>query len=383
MVGAGARLGLLAVLAGGAAAAAGAAAGAATGRRGARDRPGGLAGAVGHTPLVELPSLSRATGRKIWAKCEHLNATNSVKDRAALGMLRAAEEAGRLGGEGGARGIIEATGGNTGIALAQHCAARGYGVTIVVPSNVSTEKIDQMRTFGAEVVLVPGGVPFADPRHYFPTAQRLAGERGLVFLNQFDNDANFRAHFEGTGPEIWQQMEGKLDAFVAAAGTGGTFAGISSFLKERRESVRCVLADCPGSGLKAYVETGEFHGSGEGTLQGGIGISRLTQNFAKAKADAAVFVSDAEALAMAFHLLRHEGLFVGPSAALNVVAAVKVARDLPEGAAVVTVLCDSGERYAKKVYTKRWRAREEAAAAKRGADDALAFLAPPPGAAKD
>ena len=375
MAGAGARLGLVAVLAGGAAAAAGAAAGAASGRRGARERPGGLAGAVGRTPLVELQSLSRATGRQIWAKCENLNPTGSVKDRAALGMLQAAEAAGRLGGEAGGRGVVEATGGNTGIALAQHCAARGYAATLVVPNNVSTEKTDQIRAFGAEVVSAPAGVPFADRRHYFPTAKRLADERGLVFLNQFDNDANFQAHKEGTGPEIWQQLEGKLDAFVAAAGTGGTFAGISSFFKERRGAVRCILADCPGSGLKSFVETGSFSSTGASAVQEGIGIGRLTQNFAKAKADAAVFVSDEEALAMAYYLLRREGIFVGPSAALNVAAAVKVARDLPEGSRVVTVLCDSGDRYLKKLFTPRWRAREEAAAARRGPGDELSFLA--------
>ena len=259
----------------------------------------------------------------------------------------------------------------------------GYRTIIVMPDNQSHEKMDTIRALGAELVTVPP-TKYADCNHFQHVSRRMAEEiDGAIWAGQFDNTANRKAHIETTARELWDQLEGRIDGFTCAAGTGGTFAGISSFLKERREAVRCVLADCPGSGLKAYVETGEFRGSGEGTLQEGIGISRLTQNFAKAKADAAVFVSDAEALAMAFHLLRHEGLFVGPSAALNVVAAVKVARDLPEGAAVVTVLCDSGERYARKIYTKRWRAREEAAAARRGADDALAFLAPPAGAAKD
>lgn len=200
------------------------------------------------------------------------------------------------------------------------------------------------------MLLTPGGVSFQDSRHYYQTAKRRAEEvraKGgkAVFLNQFDNEANFQAHYSGTGPELFAQTAGKIDGFVSGAGTGGTIAGTSAFLKERNPDVQIYLADCPGSGLKSYVERGTFEAAGSTRIQEGIGITRLTKNFERAKVDRAFLVEDDEARAMACYLLRHEGLFVGPSAALNVVGAVKAARELGEGKVIATVVCDGGDRY--------------------------------------
>ena len=218
-------------------------------------------------------------------------------------------------------------------------------------------------------MLLTPAVSFQDSRHYYQTAKRRAEEvqaagGKAVFLNQFDNEANFRAHYEGTGPELFSQTAGKIDCFVSGAGTGGTIAGTSAFLKERNPAVRIYLADCPGSGLKSYVERGTFEAAGSTRIQEGIGITRLTKNFERAKVDRAVFVSDEEAHAMACYLLRHEGLFVGPSAALNVVGAVKAARELGEGKVVATVVCDGGDRYRGKFWhAKTCKACESCTAA--------------------
>lgn len=306
--------------------------------------------AVGNTPLIELRRLSRHLGRRILAKAEFLNPGGSVKDRAALSIVAAAEASGALGPHGT---IVEGTAGNTGIALALVANERGYRSVIVVPDDQSAEKIELLRTFGADVRVVPAA-PFTNESNYYHVARRIARETpGAVWADQFENTANRRAHFEGTGPEIWRQTGGKIDAFVAAAGTGGTIAGVSLALKEHNPKVLTVLCDPMGSALYHYVSRGELVAEGESELEG-IGIKRLTANFSGAPVDRAIRVDDRDAIEMAHWLLECEGLFVGGSAALNVVGAARIACDLPEGSCVVTILCDGGQRYLSRLYNDAW-----------------------------
>lgn len=278
--------------------------------------------------------------------------------------------------------VVEATGGNTGLAIALLTRARGYNCLLTVPEFLATEKISMLRLFGGEVKLQPD-VPFSDPRHYYQTAKALAAEPGSKFVwpDQFENLANFRSHLEQTGPEIWEQTGGQLDAFCCAAGTGGTLAGISQFLKEQKSTLPCWLVDCPGSILADYVQSSgasrePVPGKG-GLIQEGIGIGRITANFTEARVDGAVAASNQEAIDMAYFLLRQEGLFVGPSAAANVAGAVKVACALrlsPEQT-IVTILCDGGERYRSKMYDVDWQKKnnlEPSSAALQG--DSLSFL---------
>jgi cysteine synthase A len=249
--------------------------------------------------------------------------------------------------------IIEATGGNTGIGLALVAAARGYSTCFTMPSNISQDKINLMQTLGARVVLQPV-VPFDDPQHYYHTAERLAKEENAVFLNQFENLSNYSAHFNSTAPEIWSQTQSNIDAFVSSAGTGGTISGCSNYLKEKNPNVQVFLVDPPGSGLLSYVKDGTFESQGS-SLTEGIGIKRLTANFAKAKVDGAFLSTDRETVEMAYFLLRRDGIFVGPSAALNCVGAVKAARRLNKpGATIVTILCDGGERYRNTLYSRSY-----------------------------
>ena len=334
-------------------------------------RPGVLA-AVGNTPLIELRSLSAATGCRILAKCEHLNPGGSVKDRAALWMIEDAERKGALR-PGGT--VCEGTGGNTGVGLALVAAAKGYAAVMAMPATIAQEKINAMRVLGARVVLCPG-VPFTDARHYFHRAAAIAAETdNAIFTNQFDNLANMRCHLEGTAPEIWRQSGGKVDGFVCAAGTGGTIAGCSAFLKSANPACACYVIDPPGSALFDFVTRrlkGEDTRAKEATPVGvpttfiprsegnsvteGIGIGRVTANFSNARLDGALSGTDREAIEMAYHLIEHDGVFVGPSAALNAVGAVKLARKLGPGHTVVTVLCDGGARYRSKMYTASWLA---------------------------
>eukprot|EP00123_Amoebidium_parasiticum_P007639 comp18249_c0_seq1/m.19223 comp18249_c0_seq1/g.19223 ORF comp18249_c0_seq1/g.19223 comp18249_c0_seq1/m.19223 type:complete len:354 (-) comp18249_c0_seq1:303-1364(-) len=318
----------------------------------------GFVGAVGNTPLIKIESLSRETGCTILAKAEHLNPGGSVKDRPARRMVLEAERKGLLvRGEPGV--VVEGTGGNTGVGLALVANALGYKTILTMPDNVSTEKIECMKVFGAEVIVCPR-VPFSDPTHYYHTAKRLAeegakeGSARYFWANQFENIDNFMAHYETTGPEIWQQTGGKVDGFVCASGTGGTMAGISTYLKEQNPSVRVQLIDCPGSGLYNYVSSQCMTASAGDTVTEGIGITRLTANFERAKVDGAYQGTDREAVEMAHYLLRNDGLFVGPSAALNCVGAVKLARELGPGHTVVTVLCDGGDRYRSKVFDHKF-----------------------------
>jgi cysteine synthase A len=314
----------------------------------------GVTGAVGNTPLILLKQLSDALGREILCKAEHLNPGGSVKDRAAKFMIEAAEATGTLR-PGGT--IIEGTAGNTGIGLAMLALARGYRAIIVMPDNQSPEKYAALHALRAEVRTVKA-TKFADPNHFYHTAKRLGEELpGAVWTDQFENPANALAHYETTGPEIWRQTEGRIDALVMSSGTGGTIGGTSWFLKEKKPGLGVFLADPPGSGLYSYIKSGELKAEGNSITEG-IGIMRITQNFARGKVDDALRVTDESVVEMAHWLLRHEGLFAGSSSALNVWAAASVARDLPRGARVVTFICDGGQRYQSRLFDDAWLAEK-------------------------
>jgi len=310
----------------------------------------GFAGAVGNTPLVRLAALSRETGCEILGKAEFLNPGGSVKDRAALWIIRAAEKSGALR-PGGT--VVEGTAGNTGIGLAHICAARGYKCVIVIPDNQSEEKMELLRVLGAEVRPVPPK-PYKDDDNYQKIAGRLAQSTpNAIWANQFDNVVNRQAHYESTGPEIWRDTGGKVDAFVSAVGTGGTLAGTARFLKERNPKVRIVLADPHGSALYSWAKTGELRAEG-GSITEGIGTTRITANFEGTPVDDAERVSDLEAVGMVYRLLREEGLFVGGSTGINMAAAVSTARKLGPGHTVVTLLCDRGSLYFKRLFNPAW-----------------------------
>jgi len=310
----------------------------------------GFSGCVGNTPLIELRKLSQVLKRRVLGKAEFLNPGGSVKDRAAKGIVDDAESTGTLT-RGGT--IVEGTAGNTGLALTLIGNERGYTSIIVVPDDQSQEKIDLLRAYGADVRLVPA-VPFTNENNYYHVARRIAEETpNSLWANQFENVANRRFHEQTTGPEIWEQTGGRIDAFVAAAGTGGTIAGVSSALKARNPQIVTVLCDPMGSSLYNYVTRGELRAEGESDLEG-IGIKRLTRNFAGAPIDRAVRVEDKDAVAMLHWVLNNEGLFLGGSSGLNLVGAARIAGGLPEEAVVVTVLCDGGERYLSRLFNEQW-----------------------------
>ncbi|MEZ4403283.1 MAG: cysteine synthase A [Kofleriaceae bacterium] len=313
----------------------------------------GFLGAVGATPLVRIASLSDASGCTILGKAEHLNPGGSVKDRAARQIVLDAEAAGRLGGASGVTEIVEGTAGNTGIGLALVARARGYRCTIVMPDNQSPEKIELLRTLAAELHLVPA-LPFANPGNYYHVARRLAEERGALWADQFENPANSRAHYLTTGPELLADA-GRLDGFVACAGTGGTIGGVTRYLKEASPTTQCWLIDCEGSSLYNQVTHGNLDATGTSILEG-IGIRRVTANFAGARLDGAFAGTDHEAVEMVHWLLARDGLFVGGSAALGCVGAVKLARALGRGATVATILCDGAQRYASRLFSDAWLA---------------------------
>lgn len=310
----------------------------------------GFVGAVGNTPLIRLNSFSEQTGCEILGKAEFLNPGGSVKDRAALFMINDAEKRGVLK-PGGT--VVEGTAGNTGIGLAHICNAKGYKCLIVIPETQSQEKMDALRLLGAEVRAVPA-VPYRDPNNYVKLSGRIADELdNAVWANQFDNLANRLAHYEGTGPEIWQQTDGKIDAWVTSTGTGGTYAGVALYLKEQNPNLKTILADPMGSGLYSYVKTGEIKPEGNSVTEG-IGNSRVTANLAGAPIDDAVQVDDPEALRVIYQLLREDGLFLGGSVGINVGAAVALAKEMGPGHTIVTVLCDSGTRYQSKLFNPDW-----------------------------
>ena len=316
------------------------------------DIKNGFVGTIGNTPLIRLNSFSDDTGCEILGKAEFLNPGGSVKDRAALYIIKDAEEKGLLK-PGGT--VVEGTAGNTGIGLAHICNARGYKCLIVIPDTQSQEKIDALRTLGAEVRTVPA-VPYKDPNNYVKLSGRLAAEmENAVWANQFDNLANRQAHYETTGPEIWEQTDGKVDAWVAATGTGGTFAGVSMFLKSKKTAIQTVLADPMGSGLYSYFKTGEIKTEGSSITEG-IGTTRVTANMEDVPVDDALQIDDAEAVRVVYQLLRKDGLFMGGSVGINVGAAVALAKQMGPGHTIVTVLCDGGARYQSRLFDRAWLA---------------------------
>jgi cysteine synthase A len=306
---------------------------------------------VGNTPLVRLKKASEQTGCEILGKCEFLNPGGSIKDRAALAIILDAERKGLLR-RGGV--IVEGTAGNTGIGLALVANARGYRTVIVIPETQSQEKKDMLRLCGADLREV-AAVPYRDPNNYVKLSGRLAEEmaakepNGAIWANQFDNVANRDGHYRTTGPEIWRQTGGRVDAFTCAVGTGGTLAGVGLYLKEQNPDVRIVCADPMGAALYHYYKHGELKAEGSSITEG-IGQGRITANLEGAPVDDAVQIRDEEALPIVFDLIVEEGLVLGGSSGINIAGAIRVARDLGPGHTVVTVLCDSGTRYESKLF---------------------------------
>ncbi len=310
---------------------------------------------IGNTPLIRLNRVSDATGCEILGKAEFLNPGGSVKDRAAWGIIKDAEEKGLLR-PGGV--IVEGTAGNTGIGLALVGNARGYKSVIVIPDTQSQEKMDMLRLCGADLRLVPA-VPYKDPNNYVKVSGRLAEEiaktnpNGAIWANQFDNQANRRAHYESTGPEIWEQTNGKVDGFICAVGTGGTLAGVGLFLKERNKDIKIGLADPLGAALYEFYKHGELKAEGTSITEG-IGQGRITANLEDAPVDFPFQIPDDEALPLIFDLLEFEGLCLGGSSGINVAGAVRLARELGPGHTIVTVLADYGTRYQSKLFNPQF-----------------------------
>lgn len=306
---------------------------------------------IGNTPLIRLNAASVATGCDIYGKAEFLNAGQSIKDRTALGLIQAARASGELK-PGGT--IVEGTAGNTGIGLAIVGAALGHPVVIVMPRSQTEEKKQAVRMHGARLVEVDPA-PFSSPNHFVHFSRRLAAQlnesepNGAVYADQFDNLANRHTHYATTGREIWEQTQGQIDGFVCAAGTGGTLAGVSAYLREQKPDIAIALADPPGASLHSWFTRGvlESHGS---SVTEGIGVNRITGNLEGLTVDHAWRIEDEEALALLFDLVREEGLSLGPSSGVNIAGAIRLARTLGSGKTIVTVLCDPGQRYAGKIY---------------------------------
>lgn len=311
----------------------------------------GFIEAVGNTPMIKLQRASEETGCTILGKAEFLNPAGSVKDRAALAIVKDAEAKGLLK-PGGV--IVEGTAGNTGIGLAHVANALGYRTVIVIPETQTQEKKDALRQAGAELIEVPAA-PYKDPNNYVKYSGRLAEElnakedNGAIWANQFDNVANRQGHFETTGPEIWDQTDGKLDGFICAVGTGGTLAGTGMFLKSKNPDIKIGLADPMGAALYEYYTNGELKSSGTSITEG-IGQGRITANLEGAPVDIAFQISDEEALPVMYGLLREEGLSLGTSSGVNVAGAIRLAKELGPGHTIVTILCDGAHRYASKIF---------------------------------
>jgi cysteine synthase A len=308
-------------------------------------------GAIGNTPLIKLRQASEATGCAIYGKAEFMNPGGSVKDRAALAIIENAIAKGELK-PGGT--IVEGTAGNTGIGLALVANALGFHTVIVIPDTQSEEKKSFLRMQGADLIEVPA-VPYANPDNYVKYSGRLAEKlgqenpNGAIWANQFDNVANRRGHEETTGPEIYRQLDGKLDGFVCAVGTGGTLAGVGLALKARDARIKIALADPMGAALYAYYTSGQLKSEGSSITEG-IGQGRITANLVGAPIDVAYQITDEEALPIVFDLAEHEGLLLGGSSGINIAGAIRLARDLGPGHTIVTILCDSGSRYGSKLY---------------------------------
>jgi cysteine synthase A len=307
--------------------------------------------AIGGTPLIRLNHASALTGCEIFGKAEFMNPGQSVKDRAALYIVRDAEAKGML--KPGGR-IVEGTAGNTGIGLAMVAKALGYSCTIVIPRNQSEEKKDAIRLYGADLVEVDPA-PYSNEMNYQHVSRRLAAEldakepAGAIWANQFDNTANREAHLQGTGPEIWEQTEGRIDGFICAIGSGGTLAGVAQALRERNPEVLIGLADPHGAALYSYYTDGELKSEGTSITEG-IGQARITANIEGLAIDRPYRISDEELLLTLYDLVEQEGLILGGSSGINVAGAIRMAQDLGPGKTIVTVLCDSGQRYQSKIY---------------------------------
>ena len=311
----------------------------------------GFVNAIGNTPLIKLHGVSELTGCNIFGKAEFMNPGGSVKDRAAKAIVEDAEARGLLG-PGGL--IVEGTAGNTGIGLTMVGNAKGYKSVIVMPETQSEEKKDVLRVCGADLRLVPAA-PYKDPGNYVRYSERLAAELakthdgGVIWANQFDNIANQHGHYMSTGPEIWEQTGGKIDGFTCSVGSGGTIAGIGRYLKEQNPDVTIALSDPEGSALFNHYAHGELKAEGNSVSEG-IGQGRITGNLAMAPVDTQYRISDQEALPLIHDLLINEGLLLGGSSAINVAGAIRLARDLGPGHTIVTILCDSGQRYQSKIW---------------------------------
>jgi cysteine synthase A len=311
----------------------------------------GFIDSIGNTPLIKLRAASEATGCNIYGKAEFLNPGGSVKDRAALAMIQDAEKRGALR-KGGV--VVEGTAGNTGIGIALVANALGYRAVIVMPETQSQEKKDMLRLCGADLRLVPA-VPYANPNNYVRYSGRLAEEiaakesSGAIWANQFDNTANRDGHYRTTGPEIFEQTDGKIDGFTCSVGSGGTLAGVAMALKERNRNVRIALSDPMGSALYHWKMYGELKSEGNSVTEG-IGQGRVTKNLEGAPIDTAYQITDEEALPVLFDMVQHEGLVLGGSTAINVVGAMRLARELGAGKTIVTILADGGSRYQSKLF---------------------------------
>ncbi len=308
---------------------------------------------IGNTPLIKLKAASELTGCNIYGKAEFMNPGGSVKDRAALSLLQDAQEK-KLISKGGI--VVEGTAGNTGIGLGLIGNSLGYKTIIVMNDNQTQEKKDTIKNLGAELRLVPAK-PYKDENNFVKIAGRIADElrptnnNGVVWANQFDNVANAKGHYKGTGKEIWEQTEGKVDGFVCSSGTGGTISGVSNALKEKNKNVKICLSDPKGSALYNYIKNGELKSEG-GSITEGIGSSRITKNFENAKIDDAYSIDDHEALPILYDLIQNEGLSLGTSCGINIAGAIRLGKELGPGKTIVTILCDKSDKYNSKMFNK-------------------------------
>ena len=310
---------------------------------------------IGNTPLIKLKAASEITGCNIFGKAEYLNPGGSVKDRAALALIKDAENK-KLISKGGT--IVEGTAGNTGIGLCLLGNSLGYKTIIVMNDNQTQEKKDMLRNIGADLKLVPPK-PYKDDDNYVKVAKRVAEElkstnnHGVVWANQFDNTANAKGHYETTGPEIWEQTNGKIDAFVCSSGTGGTISGVSNYLKEKNKNIKIYLSDPAGSALYNYIQNGKLKSEG-GSITEGIGSSRITNNFATSKIDGAFSIQDKESLPIIFDLIKNEGLSLGTSSGVNIAGAIRLGKKLGPGKTIITILCDKSDKYNSKLFNKKF-----------------------------
>jgi cysteine synthase A len=308
---------------------------------------------IGNTPLIKLRFASKITGCNIYGKAEFLNPGGSIKDRAALAIITDAEDKNLIKHNGS---IIEGTAGNTGIGLTLIANSKGYKSIIVMPETQTEEKINTLKSMGADLRLVPAK-PYKDPDNYVKYSQRLAKEifretnGNAIWANQFDNIANYYGHYTTTGQEIWKQTEGKIDGFVCSSGTGGTIAGVGKALKEKNRDIKICLADPKGSALFNYVKFNELKIEGSSITEG-IGSSRITENFKEATIDEAYSIYDQEAISILFELIKNEGLSLGTSSGINIAGAIKLANEIGPGKTIVTILCDSADRYQSKLFNK-------------------------------